>query len=84
MKKIQFIFTFFEGESQIQNTKISLNNLQTEEQMKATAIADLTLDEAADLCKISCCIEATREELPEWYLNCNGKLWFNEDRVAPN
>ena len=45
---------------------------------------DFPPEKVRDIYKISCClVECTEHELtnaPQWYLNCNGKLWREDIR----
>lgn len=54
--------------------------LQDKETLESFVLAFLEDDEQIEVIKASCCIYTENESLsvPEWYTECNGKLWFNQ------
>lgn len=82
--KIQFIYTF---ESKPQNSAIFPVNMSTLDNVKAVkelALSYLSNEEKQELVKISCCVDVEDtfvENPPQWYLDCNGKLWFENGKL---
>lgn len=76
---IEFIYTFEDrGQEFLQTPQYTLDDLSNEENLKGLALSLLNEEEQAELIKVSCCVNGlTANELPKWYLECNGKLWFN-------
>ena len=77
--KIEFIYTFEDRPQSIVQYPFDIAILETEERMKMFATAMLSPEEYLSLIKISCCIYTDGNEIeePEWFVKCNGKLWFN-------
>lgn len=79
---IEFILTYFVGEQEFIKTTISFEQLQSEETLKELILEQLTEEQRELLVKVSCCAYAELSELPDWYMQANGKLWFNDDKRA--
>lgn len=76
---IEFIYTYENRPQEIAKGEIeNLDMLQSEDALKKFATEGMEPSELAELKKISCCVYHDAEEviLPNWFLNCNGKLWF--------
>jgi len=85
MKKIQYIYTFDttntskEVERQtILNASANEHDLSSKPDLIANAINCLTDEEKQSVIKISCCLEADKDDCPEWFLSCNGKIWLDD------
>ena len=75
---IDFILTFDEKPQQMLNSRVSSETLETESGLTEHVLSFLNEDEKQELKKVSCCIFAEANQLPKWFLECNGKLWFNQ------
>ena len=76
--KIEFIFTFFEGEQKIGMYEIPLTSINSERSLKNWVKKALTTKKQSMLSKVSCCIYFGKGlSVPSWYSECHGKLWFN-------
>lgn len=79
--KIEFIYTYDNGKQEIGYYPFVLPIIQDKETMLKYALTVLTEDERQQLIKISTCIYLENEgdiELPTWYNECNGKLYFDK------
>lgn len=75
--KFQLIYTFVEREQDIIETDVPETFLNTKEKLSEYLTRRLSTEEQNELLKISCCAYADKDELPNWYFDCNGKLFFN-------
>lgn len=79
--QVQYIFTFEELEQEYVNTEftegVDVSNLSLNDLIDHAA-ASLKDKEKSNLVKISCCIMGDKKDLPEWYIEANGKIWFDE------
>jgi len=76
--KMELIYTFDESEQEIIKTEVPVTFLEHKEKLSEYLTRRLTIKELDDLVKISCCAFVNdKNELPGWFLDCNGKLWFN-------
>jgi len=76
--KAQLIITSFYDSQFFIETEIMPENLTSEEKLKQVIYSLLTTEEINQLCKVSCSIATEKENLPNWYIEANGKLWFND------
>lgn len=78
--KIEFIYTYGnEKPQEIVSYPFVLPILQDKKTLVKYALSDLSDEERKQLVKISTCIYFENEgdvELPEWFNQSNGKLWF--------
>jgi len=84
--KIEFIYTYNEKPQEIVSYPFVLPILQDKETMLKFALSDLSEDERQQLVKISTCIYFENEgeiELPKWFNECNGKLYFENGVEQP-
>lgn len=81
MKKYQinFIYTFEKRDQMVQRFyhPIPKQFLTSMNMLINFAIMSLNKTEQGELVKISCCI-VTKGKLPEWYNQCNGKIWLDD------
>lgn len=76
--EVQYIYTFESMQQEYVNSAFTaIKNLSVNDFLDHAA-DPLTNTEKANLVKISCCVICDKEELPEWYIEANGKLWFEE------
>jgi hypothetical protein len=77
---IQLIYTFKEKPQDFADYSISPKILESKEETVAFVLEPLTEDETKDLVKVSMSVNPDDETMdpPEWYLKCNGKLWFED------
>lgn len=71
---IQIILTYEDKDQEVIETEV------TEDQLHEEAAFDQFIKEKAQdgLIKASCCVYASAEELPDWYMECNGKRYYDE------
>lgn len=77
--EIQFIYTFSKGPQRMLDVPFTPELLASEETLKAFAKSCLNDAEKKDLVKVSTCVyfnHGPEIELPDWFWECNGKLWF--------
>lgn len=80
--RIELILTYFVGEQEFFTTEIHSEQLQTEDTLKNLILEQLNEEQRDLLCKASCCVETENDNLPNWYMEANGKLWFNDHKRA--
>jgi len=78
--KIQFIFTFEKSEQVITRfNPIPSSFLTDKNNFLAFAMLQLNREEQAELIKISSCIQCDNvNDLPSWFVKCNGKFWLDD------
>ncbi len=79
--KAHFIFTYEIRGQEFLNLEIQPEHLKSEQSLFDKITEDFQEDEKNDLFKISCCVNAEVENLPEWYLQSNGKMWIENGTV---
>jgi hypothetical protein len=73
--KVEFIISYDEKEQDARTFEVPRPFWATKEKFAEYITRYIKVDD--DLRKISCCVlNATKEDCPEWYLECNGKLYF--------
>jgi len=90
--KIEFIYTFNnDKEQRILRTDCTKSNLKSQLSLEKFAFKEykevFSDDEDFDttILKISCQIQVASIDLfvcPKWYTKCNGKLWFEKNRLT--
>ena len=83
--KIEFIYTYNEKPQEIVSYPFVLPILESEETLIEYALSDLSDEEKKQLVKISSCVYFENKgevDLPNWFNECNGKLYF-ENGVEP-
>jgi hypothetical protein len=84
--KIEFIYTYNEKPQEIVSYPFVLPILQDKETLVKFATSDLSEEERQQLVKISTCVYFENEgeiELPKWFNECNGKLYFENGVEQP-
>ena len=78
---IDLIYTFDEINQLFAFMPLEMNQIEDEATLKEYVTESLTPEQRQELIKISCCVITDNTEdipnLPDWFMECNGKLWFN-------
>ena len=74
--KFELIYTFEDSEQEIIETEVPETFLKTKEKLSEYLTRRLTNNHRDSLLKISCCADARKKDLPDWLLDCNGKLFY--------
>lgn len=77
---IQFILSFNEAQQQFSEIDYTKELIQSPQRLFGAATQDLTPEEVKDLYKISCCVYGD-VDIPDWYKECNGKLWVTNGEL---
>ncbi len=82
-KKIEFIYTY-ENQPQM-SAKVNCNDSVLKD---IEILAEFAIGKDVnkkDLVKISCCVHTDEPEtLPNWFIQCNGKLYFKNGELDKN
>lgn len=84
--KIEFIYTYNEKPQEIVSYPFVLPILESKETLIEYALSDLSDEEQHQLVKISSCVYFDNKgevDLPDWFNECNGKLYFENSVVQP-
>lgn len=83
--KAQFIYTFEETDQEIINyPTMDKKHIENKESLIQFAVQEFAQSEVEELVKISVCISPEENEKinpPQWYLDCNGKFYFEEGKL---
>jgi hypothetical protein len=76
--KLQCIYTFRGGLDQVMIDfhRLPKTAMENERNFLVVALDPLREDEMQNLVKISACVSMEIEP-PKWYMECNGKFYFN-------
>ena len=82
MKEIEFIVTFNDSPQQFFNYDYNEDALQDEQSLFDYATQELDNEDVDEIVKISTCVYGvTPDDLPSWFMDCNGKLWAEDGAV---
>ena len=79
--KIDIIYTFEESDQEFKTVSITPDQLENEETLKEYVTNLITPKEKEELIKVSTCLmlkENEDFEIPQWFIDAWGKLWFKE------
>ncbi len=73
--KAQFIFTPEFGDQIFKIASVPKQNMRDKYALMTLAMSKLPIEKQGNIIKISCCVD---EEPPQWYNDCNGKIWADD------
>jgi hypothetical protein len=79
--EIDIIYTFEESDQEFRTVSITPDQLENEETLKEYVTDLITPKEKEELIKVSTCLilkEDEHFEIPQWFIDAWGKLWFKE------
>ena len=79
--KVEFIYSYDDRPQEIVMLPIADSILKDQEDFRQYALYDLSIGEVSHLVKISSFIYFGSMEIPAWYKECDGKLWFKKDEI---
>jgi hypothetical protein len=86
MARIEFICSFDGMEQEVYSGPFNPEVMASKRVLSASITDELDVEHAARLNKVSCCVYSDEGEnvpKPDWYMNCNGKLWYNHGYLEP-
>ena len=85
MDMIDLIYTFERAPQLFLDYPFNEEVLKDKETFAKFALVDLSAEEIEQLVKISFCVYCKDEiEIPDWIIECNGKLWFQNGELDNN
>jgi hypothetical protein len=76
MANIEFICSFDGMEQEVYRGPFNPEFMASKQVLSASITDELDVEHVNRLTKVSCCVYGDAK-LPDWYMECNGKLWYD-------
>ena len=75
MVRIEFICSFEKMEQEFISGEFIPEMMECKQKLSGFVMMALNDEQIKQLTKVSCCVYG-KVDVPEWYMSCNGKLWY--------